>query len=65
MLHVLLTSIPYLKLSAINACEPKTLFDAIKMARIRYYHTIAKKGENGKFLKGWLLRIEGIVFEEY
>ncbi len=51
-------------LSAINACDSKTLFDAIKISRIRYYHTIAKKGENQKFLKGWLRRIEAIEFEE-
>lgn len=49
-------------LSVINSCEPKALFDAIKIARIRYYHTIAKKGENAKFLKGWLKRIETILF---
>ncbi|HAF27798.1 MAG TPA: hypothetical protein DCG75_02010 [Bacteroidales bacterium] len=50
-------------ITAINSCEPKTLFDAIKMARIRYYHTIAKKGENAKFLKGWLRRIDAIEFD--
>ena len=49
-------------LSAINICEPKTLFDAIKTARIRYYHSISKKGQNSKFLKGWLKRIDAIEF---
>lgn len=49
-------------LNAINASEPETLFDAIKAARINYYHIIAKKGQNHKFLKGWLRRIEKIIF---
>lgn len=44
-------------LVAINSCEPRVLFDAIKMARIRYYHAIATKGQNYKFFKGWLNRI--------
>lgn len=48
--------------SAINSCEPYRLFTAIKQARIDFYVTISKKGQNRKFLKGWLKRIEGIVF---
>jgi lysozyme family protein len=51
-------------LTAINSCEPKALFDEIKMARIRYYHIITKKGQNYKFLKGWLRRIDAIAFED-
>ena len=51
-------------ITAINNCVPRTLFDAIKIARIRYYHTIAKKGQNHRFLKGWLKRINAIVFVE-
>jgi lysozyme family protein len=50
-------------LSAINNGEHKALFDAIKMARIRYYYSIAKRGENYKFLKGWLKRIEAIEYK--
>lgn len=50
-------------LSVINNCEAKALFDAIKMARIRYYHTIARSGQNHKFLNGWLRRINAIEFE--
>jgi lysozyme family protein len=48
---------------AINSCEPEILFDAIKIARIRFYNTIAKKGQNYKFLKGWLKRINAIMFK--
>ncbi|MBN2820487.1 MAG: hypothetical protein JXP36_16050 [Bacteroidales bacterium] len=50
-------------LSAINACEPETLFTAIHRARVRYYHSIAKKGKNHLFLEGWLKRIEAIKYK--
>ncbi len=43
--------------AAINSCEPAALFKVIKLARIHYYQTIAKRGENAKFLKGWLKRV--------
>jgi len=49
-------------IEAIEKCSSQTLFDAIKMARINYYHTIAKRGQNFRFLKGWLRRIEVIVY---
>lgn len=48
-------------LSAINSCDSLKLFTAIKQARIDFYVRIAKKGQNKKFLKGWLKRIEGDV----
>ncbi len=48
--------------AAINSCEPEMLFDAIKMALIHYYHIIAQKGQNHKFLKGWLRRVNSITF---
>ncbi len=51
-------------ISAINTCTPIDLFDAIKAARIRYYHTIAQNGQNYKFLKGWLRRINSINYLE-
>nr|WP_321411193.1 glycosyl hydrolase 108 family protein [uncultured Carboxylicivirga sp.] len=51
-------------ISAINGCNAQSLFDAIKMARIRYYYSIAKRGENYKFLKGWLKRVGSIEFED-
>jgi lysozyme family protein len=50
-------------LSEINQCNPRELFNAIKAARIRYYYTIAKRGLNFKFLKGWLKRIESFEFD--
>ncbi|WP_430811649.1 MULTISPECIES: glycoside hydrolase family 108 protein [unclassified Carboxylicivirga] len=49
-------------IAAINACHPQQLFNAIKSARIHYYHVIAKKGQNAKFLKGWLRRVEDFRF---
>lgn len=50
---------------AINSCPPELLFNAIKSARIHYYNTIAKRGQNQKFLKGWLRRINAISFNPY
>lgn len=50
-------------INAINNCTPLALFKAIKLARIKYYHAIARKGQNYKFLKGWLKRINSITFE--
>ncbi len=50
-------------IAAINSCHPESLFNGIKSARIHYYHTIAKKGQNQKFLKGWLTRIEKSTFK--
>jgi len=51
-------------LSAIDSCDPHLLFTSIKQARIDFYIAISKKGQNEKFLKGWLKRIEGIGFED-
>ena len=49
-------------LTAINICDSKELFWEIKKARIKYYHSIAKKGKNHLFLEGWLKRIGLIEF---
>jgi len=49
-------------IAAINSCDPKKLFNAIKAARIHYYHVIARKDENAKFLEGWLRRIHAINY---
>jgi lysozyme family protein len=49
-------------IAAINSCNPEQLFNAIKAARIHYYNIIVKKGDNAKFLKGWLRRIESFTF---
>ncbi len=51
-------------ISAINDCDPKELFWEIKKARIKYYHSISKKGKNHIFLEGWLNRINAIQFED-
>ena len=51
-------------LSAINACDPRTLFVALHGARVRYYHSISKKSNNHLFLEGWLKRIGSIKFED-
>lgn len=48
---------------AINSCPPESLFNAIKSARVHYYYTIAKRGQNYKFLIGWLRRVDSIAFE--
>jgi lysozyme family protein len=48
----------------INTSESETLFKAIHKARVRYYHAIAKKGQNQQFLDGWLKRVGAIKFEE-
>ncbi|WP_363321655.1 putative peptidoglycan-binding domain-containing protein [Plebeiibacterium sediminum] len=44
-------------------CPPELLFNAIKSARIHYYNTIAQRGQNQKFLKGWLRRVKSISFK--
>jgi lysozyme family protein len=51
-------------LSVINSCEPASLFKSIKLARVRYYKNIAKKGQNYKFLNGWLKRINSFIIEK-
>ena len=50
-------------IAAINSCDAEILFNAIKSARIHYYHIIATKDENAKFLKGWLRRIEEFKYK--
>lgn len=47
----------------INHFNPLELFNTIKSARINYYHVISEKGQNIKFLKGWLKRINSINYE--
>lgn len=46
----------------INDFDPEHLFKIIKHARINYYKAIAKKGQNAKFLNGWLKRINSINY---
>lgn len=45
-------------ISAINAQDPQKLFHRIKMLRTNYYHQLAHRGNNKKFLRGWLARLE-------
>ncbi len=49
-------------ITAINCCDALDLFSAIKNSRILFYQKIAKKGDNQKFLKGWLNRIYAIKY---
>ncbi|MCU4166619.1 glycoside hydrolase family 108 protein [Carboxylicivirga caseinilyticus] len=49
-------------IKALNSCPPEMLFNAIKSARIHYYNTIAQRGQNQKFLKGWMKRVNSITF---
>lgn len=50
-------------INVINSCPSESLFNAIKSVRIHYYHTIVQRGQNYKFLKGWLRRSNSIKFE--
>ncbi len=47
---------------AINAVDPKRLFDAYKRSREQYYRSIAT-GTNQKFLSGWLNRIQSFNYK--
>ena len=47
----------------INEYNSEHLFNIIKHSRVNFYYEIAKKGDNQKFLKGWLNRIESINYE--
>lgn len=51
-------------LGAINAKDPKTLFNELHDVRAAYYRAIvAKRPTNQKFLKGWLRRLDSYTFE--
>lgn len=45
-------------LSVINSAEPKELNNKLCDARAEFFKVIAQKGQNAKFLKGWLRRVE-------
>jgi len=47
-------------LRAINKTNPNELFEVLKRERISFYKRIAKKGQNKKFLKGWLKRVDQV-----
>lgn len=42
-----------------NTC--KYITEAYKQKRKDYYNTISKKGNNSKFLKGWLKRVDNTI----
>ena len=43
---------------AINAEDPRLLFKDIRQLRTNYYHALSRRGNNRKFLKGWLARLD-------
>lgn len=43
---------------AINAEDPARLAADLKRLRTSFYHTIARRGNNRKYLRGWLTRLE-------
>lgn len=47
----------------INCYDPATLFNDLKEMRTLWLEKIAKKGNNKKFLKGWMNRLNSIQFE--
>lgn len=52
-------------INAINALNPKQLFDEIKQLRKDYYDWLVKKNLNQKtFIKGWLNRLNDLNFND-
>lgn len=50
-------------LAALNASDPKRLFDEIHKARLKFVDDIvARKPSQSKFIKGWKRRINAITF---
>lgn len=43
---------------AINAEDPARLAADLKRLRTSFYHTLARRGNNRKYLRGWLARLE-------
>ena len=51
-------------LAAVNAHDPKALFDGIKQKRHDKYHRIVEKNPSqAKFIKGWMNRLNSIAFK--
>lgn len=51
-------------IAAINAADPKKLFDAIKADRAKFIDEICKaRPKNEKYRKGWMNRINAIKYE--
>lgn len=49
-------------LAALNACNGRTLFTRLWRERKAYYERVAKKGNNKKFLGGWINRLNAIGY---
>lgn len=50
-------------LAAINASDPRSLFDKIKAARLAFVENLAKKRpKDQKYLKGWKARINSFTY---
>lgn len=47
-------------LAAINGRDQKRLFDTLKVMRKEHFISVAKKGNNAKYLNGWLRRLSCI-----
>ena len=51
-------------IAALNAADPKKLFDAIKADRVKFIDEICKaRPKNEKYRKGWMNRINAIKYE--
>jgi lysozyme family protein len=44
-------------LNALNNCEEDNFINAYKLQRIKLYVEISKRGNNIKFLRGWITRV--------
>jgi lysozyme family protein len=44
-------------IEAVNACDESRLYNCLILEASRYYHDIAKQGNNERFLSGWLNRL--------
>ena len=51
-------------LAALNGDDAEGIFEQIWLQRYWFYHTIAQKPNNKKFLKGWLRRLNAISFKQ-
>lgn len=52
-------------LAAINAQDPRTLFDNLKAARIGFINDIChRRPRNERFRRGWLNRLNALTYEE-
>ncbi|GAA4850886.1 glycoside hydrolase family 108 protein [Algivirga pacifica] len=49
-------------IGAINRAFAEMLFECFKEARMKYYQRIAQRGQNQKFLKGWMKRAKSYEY---